>query len=144
MYEVMSAVATAWSDSQVLLLLLLYPLFLFLGVFFLLALVQDHGSVTAAASAVVRKLASFSISYIYFGRPMSTWVVAGAVLVFSSVGFKAQLGVPAHVRERRGPAARCRRSTAIARRAGGGVVAAAATIWRWSSGGGSYDVAVGK
>ena len=89
MYEVMSAVATAWSDSQVLLLLLLYPLFLFLGVFFLLALVQDHGSVTAAASAVVRKLASFSISYIYFGRPMSAWVVAGAVLVFSSVGFKA-------------------------------------------------------
>ncbi len=79
---------TALEDTQVLTLLILYPLFLFLGVFFLLALVQDHGSVTAAASAVVRKLASFTISYIYFGREVTPAVVIGALLVFSSVGFK--------------------------------------------------------
>ncbi len=42
-----------------------------------------------AASAVVRKLASFTVSYVYFGRPLSPAVVLGACLVFVSVGFKA-------------------------------------------------------
>jgi hypothetical protein len=63
--EVVSALSEAWVNPDVALLLLLYPILLFIGVFFMLALVQDHGSVTAAAAAVVRKLASFVVSYVY-------------------------------------------------------------------------------
>ncbi len=62
--EVVSALGEAWQNPDVALLLLLYPVLLFMGVFFMLALVQDHGSVTAAAAAVVRKLASFVVSYV--------------------------------------------------------------------------------
>ncbi len=43
----------------------------------------------AAASAVVRKLASFTVSYVYFARPLSPAIILGALLVFTSVGFKA-------------------------------------------------------
>ncbi len=87
-----AALQSAWQDPQVALLLVLYPLFLFLGVYFLLALVEDHGSVTAAASAVVRKIASFTVSYLYFGRPLTPAIVIGALFVFSSVGVKAFWG----------------------------------------------------
>ncbi len=87
--EVSGALLSAWSDPTVLLLLVMYPCLLFLGVFFLLALVQDHGSVTAAAAAVVRKLASFVVSYIYFARPLSVGAGVGATLVFASVVLKA-------------------------------------------------------
>ncbi len=45
--DVLEAMSIAVSDSIVLGLLLLYPITLFCGVFFLLALVQDHGAVTA-------------------------------------------------------------------------------------------------
>ncbi len=94
----LTAVATALSgaaDPTVACLLISYPTCLFFGVLYLLRLVKLHGSVVAAGSTVVRKIAAFVISYVYFQRPVTLPVLIGATFVFSAIVFKTKWSSPA-------------------------------------------------
>ncbi len=78
------------ADPTVALLLVAYPVCLFFGVLYLLRLVKLHGSVVAAGSTVIRKIAAFIISYAYFQRPVTLPVATGALFVFSAIVFKTK------------------------------------------------------
>jgi hypothetical protein len=91
--DVTVALRSAQSDPALAVLLLVYPALLFVGVLCLLHVVDDHGSVAAAASNVIRKLAGFVVSYLYFARPLTPAVGAGAAFVFSSILLKTYVSM---------------------------------------------------
>lgn len=70
-------------------LVFLFPLFLWIGVTFLLLLVKDHGAVAASAANVVRKAIAVAFSYLYFGRDVTLPVGVGAALVFGSIVWRS-------------------------------------------------------
>jgi hypothetical protein len=72
------------------LLLFAFPLFMWMGVCFLLLLVKHHGSVAASAANVVRKIIAVAFSFVYFGRAITPAITIGAVLVFGSIVWRAR------------------------------------------------------
>ncbi len=76
-------------EPMVVVLLIVFPLFMWAGVSFLLLLVKHHGSVAASAANVIRKVIAVGYSFIYFGRPITVPIAIGTLLVFGSVVWRA-------------------------------------------------------
>ena len=78
-------------EPMVVVLLLVFPFFMWAGVSFLLLLVKHHGSVAAAAANVIRKIIAVAFSFVYFGRPVTVPIAIGSVLVFASIVYRAYM-----------------------------------------------------
>ena len=76
-------------DAEICALTFAFPVFMWIGVTFLLFLVKDHGAVVASAANVVRKVIAVAFSFIYFGREVTVPLAVGGFLVFGSIVWRS-------------------------------------------------------